>query len=258
MAATATTAPTRASSTYERPTASSWSRPPAPGGTRRRARPPAALPPPPTAAPRRRPCPAFPGAFSPLAPPAGVPALFGLGDSLLVLVLGLVGLVVLDQDAVAEEHLTAVLPVALDHHRLAGPEHVGRAALVLDPDRHAVEHHRKAQEAAVLDGFAGDRSLQAEALGAEAVALGHGLVGGAKVQGGVGQALVGEEAQAQYGHREHGQGQPAPVAAAGAAPDRGLVALVLRVERAGGQLHRRSEAGTCRDSLRTRRTTCQA
>jgi hypothetical protein len=96
---------------------------------------------------------------------------------------------VFHEDAVAVEHLGRVRPVALEHHGNAGLEQLGRAAHMLDVDRDAVERHRELDGAVGLDGLAHHGALQAQALGAEALALGHRLVGVAEVQRRVGQAL---------------------------------------------------------------------
>jgi hypothetical protein len=114
---------------------------------------------------------------------------------------------------------------------------------------------------AVDVGLAGHGALQPEAAVAQLVALGHRLVRVAEVERGVGQALVDQGAQAQRHHGQHHEGQPA---AAGAGTGRtGCDAAfldhdVVVVEGPGGQLHRRSSLGTCRDSLRPRRTTLTA
>ncbi len=57
-------------------------------------------------------------------------------------------------------------------------------------------------------GLAHDRALEAEALRAELVALGDGLVGVAEVEGRVAEALVDEGAEAEDDHREHDEGDP--------------------------------------------------
>ena len=72
-------------------------------------------------------------------------AVFGVDDA--VLVLGLVLLGVLHEDAVAGEHqriACAADEVALEHDGLAGLEEVGRVTGVLDGDVVAVEGDREA------------------------------------------------------------------------------------------------------------------
>src|SRR5690606_37472503 len=111
-------------------------------------------------------------------------------------------------------------------------------------------------------GLAHDRALQAEPTGAELVALGHGLVRGSEVEGGVGQALVDEDAERHEHDGEDAERQPAPPAPPGRPGGRargGVAALVGVVgEGAACQLHRRSAGGTWRDSLRPRRTSYRA
>src|SRR5690606_18795528 len=107
---------------------------------------------------------------------------------------------------------------------------------------------------------ADDRALQAEAPVAELRPLGHGLVDVAEVEGGVAQALVDEHAEAAEHGDQHDERGPAPPGAGAAGPGRGLTLLGrdVVVEGARRQLHRRSSAGTWRESRRPRRRTCRA
>src|SRR5690606_12414524 len=122
MATTATTAPSSASSAYDRPSEIRSSL------RERRAYARVAMPPSDAASPSTMP--AWPSAA---CTSGGLPAQLGLVDPLLVVVPRLVRLVVLHHDAVAVEDVGVLGLVSLQHHRDAGAEQLRRVAGV--PDR---------------------------------------------------------------------------------------------------------------------------
>src|SRR5690606_24581929 len=197
------------------------------------------------------------GRRSPPAASAGP----GVAHALLVVVLRLVGLVVLDEHLVALEDLAVLAPAALEHNRDAGREHLGRRAGVRHLGGHAVVGDLEGDPVAVVDRLADDRALQAEAPVAQLLPLGHGLVDVAEVEGGVAQALVDEHPEAAEHGDQHDERGPTPPGAGPAGPGRGLAlpgGAVVVVEGARRRLHRRSSAGTWRESRRPRRRTCRA
>src|SRR5947209_1353618 len=101
--------------------------------------------------------------------------------------LGMVGHValrVLHHDAVAHERVA--LEAAFEHHGDAGLEQLGRVAVVDDGHLDVLAGDAEADVVAPgVDAAAHDRALDPEPPVAQRVPLGHGLVGGAEVEGGV-------------------------------------------------------------------------
>ena len=145
-------------------------------------------------------------------------AVLGVDDAVGVLRLVLLG--VLHEDAVGWRTVVGALgEVALEHDGEAGLEQVGRVALGgRTGDDDAVEGRpSKVTDVAVAAPTSSTHeALEAEAAGAEVVALGDGLVGVAEVERGVAEALEHDEADADDDdgrarpRRRSGRRAPAP------------------------------------------------
>src|SRR5207302_5350176 len=130
--------------------------------------------------------------------------------------LGDVVLGVLHHDAVAGEGVA--LEATFEHDGDPGLEQLGRIALVAhgDDDALALDVERHAA-GGLLHGAADDVALDAEAAVAELLALGHGLVGGAEVEGGVAQATHEKEPESRQHHQADDDGPASTLAATGGA-----------------------------------------
>ena len=198
------------------------------------------------------PCPraAFTACRPPSRRPAG-PALLGLTHPLAVVVLGLVGGVVLDHDAVAVEDVARLVPVILEDDTPAGTAPV--AADVAHVDRRAVERTAKLTTPSVSVGSPVTVPWSRKRLVPRLLALRHRLVGVAEVEGGVREPLEHQDAERHQDDAKHDERHPAATPAAGSGTGPGATGTTAAVgsgvvERAGRQLHRRSSGGTCRDS----------